>query len=574
MLTVSQSGIDVLVQARNWLAEDPDSQTRAELADLLDAVARGDPGARAELADRFDRGLQFGTAGLRAAMGAGPNRMNRVVVIRTAAGLADYLTGHGGRSVVVGYDARHHSRTFAEDTVAVLTGAGLRALLLPRPLPTPVLAFAIRHLGADAGVMVTASHNPAADNGYKVYLGDGVQIVPPTDGEIAAAIDAVGPLAGIPRPAGGWTTLGAEILRAYVARAASVPLPDTPRELTIAYTAMHGVGRDLALEAFARAGFATPLVVAAQAEPDPDFPTVPFPNPEEPGALDLVLDLARRSDADLAIATDPDADRCAAAVRLPDGWRMLRGDELGALLATHLTAREPGLAGVFACSIVSSSLLGRIASARGLGYAQTLTGFKWIARVPGLRFGYEEAIGYCVDPTSVKDKDGITAALLLAELAATLKAQGRSVGDVLDDLAREFGLHLTDQLAIRIADPTLRDDAMRRLREEPPRALGGRAAHRIDDLSAGGDGLPPTDGLRLLLSGSARVVIRPSGTEPKLKCYLEVVEPVTSHDLASARARAQRALSAIKADLAAALDAPTGNAMSAAPSAAPGSGSA
>ncbi len=558
MLTVSQPGTDVLVAARNWLAEDPDPQTRRELSALLETAEQGDPVARAELADRFDRGLQFGTAGLRGAMAAGPNRMNRVVVTRAAAGLAAYLTRHGGQRVVVGYDARHHSRTFAEDTAAVLIGAGLQASLLPRALPTPVLAFAIRQLAADAGVMVTASHNPAADNGYKVYLGDGVQIVPPTDGEIAAAIAAVGPLAGVPRPAGGWTTLGEEVLEAYLARAASVPLPDTPRDVAIAYTPMHGVGWDALLAAFARAGFPVPLVVAEQAEPDPDFPTVPFPNPEEPGALDLVMDLARRSDADLAIATDPDADRCAAAVPFPDGWRMLRGDELGALLATHLSARDPTLAGVFACSIVSSSLLGRIAAARGLGYAQTLTGFKWIARVPGLRYGYEEAIGYCVDPAAVRDKDGITAALLLAELAATLKAQGRSFSDVLDDQAREFGLHLTDQLAIRISDPVLRDDEMRRLRDDPPRALGGRSVDRIDDLSDGGDGLPPTDGSRFVLAGSARVVVRPSGTEPKLKCYLEVVEQVTDGDLDSVRAGAQQAMRAIKADLAAAFDAPAG----------------
>ena len=527
---------------------------------MLIAAEQGDGSARAELVDRFDGRLEFGTAGLRGAMAAGPNRMNRVVVLRAAAGLAAYLAARGGRRVVVGYDARHRSDTFAADTCAVLTGAGLQAMLLPRALPTPVLAFAIRHLGAAAGVMVTASHNPSQDNGYKVYLDDGVQIVPPADVEIAAAIDAVGPLASVPRSVSGWETLGEEVVQAYLARAASVPLPGTPRELRVAYTPLHGVGRDLVLAAFRQAGFPAPLVVDAQAEPDPDFPTVPFPNPEEPGVLDRVFALAQRTGADLVIATDPDADRCAAAVAFPDGWRMLRGDEVGALLATQLIRREPGLTGVFACSIVSSSLLGRIAAAHGLDYVPTLTGFKWIARVPGLRFGYEEAIGYCVDPAAVRDKDGITAALLLAELAATLRAEGRSLGDVLDELAREFGLHLTDQLAIRVPDHARAAAVMRHLRDAPPRMLGGRVVHRMDDLTAGGEGLPATDGLRYLLVGQGRVVIRPSGTEPKLKCYLEVVEPVgADSDLARARKRARVTVDAIKADLAGALGVPTGS---------------
>jgi phosphomannomutase len=539
-----------------WLAEDPDPVTRFELSDLLRVAESDDAAAaaaRAELADRFAGRLQFGTAGLRGALGAGPNRMNRVVVLRAAAGLAAYLRARGGSSVVVGYDARHGSTTFARDTCAVMVGAGLDASVLPRPLPTPVLAFAIRHLGADAGVMVTASHNPPQDNGYKVYLGDGAQIVPPTDAEISAAIDAVGPLDQLPRPASGWTTLGEDLVDAYLNRAALVPLPSSPRDLRIAYTPLHGVGRDVVLAAFARAGFAAPAVVGEQAEPDPEFPTVSFPNPEEPGAIDLAIALAQRTGADLVLANDPDADRCAAAAPFPDGWRMLRGDELGALLGTHIATREPEVSGIFACSIVSSSLLGKIAAAYGLGYEETLTGFKWIARVPGLRYGYEEALGYCVDPGGVRDKDGITAALLMAELAATLKAQRRTVADMLDDLARRYGLHATDQLAIRVADLALLAAGMRRLRDSPPTTLGGRTVEGLEDLSAGVGGLPPTDGLRYTLSGGARVVVRPSGTEPKLKCYLEVVEEVAGADVTPARTRAERTLAAIKDDLAQAL---------------------
>jgi phosphomannomutase len=479
--------------------------------------------------------------------------MNRVVVIRAAAGLAAYLRAHQGRSVVVGYDARYNSDIFARDTCSVMVGAGLRAMLLPRPLPTPVLAFAIRHLGADAGVMVTASHNPPQDNGYKVYLGDGSQIVPPTDAEISAAIDAVGRLADVPRPDGGWTTLGEEILDAYLDRAARVPKRGTPRELRIVYTPLHGVGRDVVLQAFSRAGFAAPEVVPEQAEPDPDFPTVSFPNPEEPGAIDLAIALAQQTDADLVLANDPDADRCAAAAPFSTGWRMLSGDELGALLATHITTRDSAVTGTFACSIVSSSLLGKIAKANGLEYEETLTGFKWIARVPGLRFGYEEALGYCVDPDGVRDKDGVTAALLMAELAASLRAQRRSIGDLLDDIARRYGLHATDQLAIRVADLALIEEGMRRLRSEPPSSLGGRKVDRVDDLTAGVCGLPPTDGLRYFLAGGARVVVRPSGTEPKLKCYLEVVEDVAGGDVEQARARAATTLAAIKNDVASAL---------------------
>jgi phosphomannomutase len=547
-------GPDVLDEARAWLADDPDPDTRAELGSLVERAEAGDAAALADLGDRFSARLEFGTAGLRGAMGAGPNRMNRAVVIQAAAGLAAYVTAHGGRSVVIGFDARHKSDAFAEDTCAVMVGAGLDAKVLPSPLPTPVLAFAIRHLGCDAGVMVTASHNPPQDNGYKVYLGDGSQIVPPADTEISAEIDAVGPVGAVPRAPSGWETVDAEaLLDDYVSRAAAVALPDSPRDLLVAYTPLHGVGRDVLVRTLVEAGFPQPLVVGQQAEPDPDFPTVSFPNPEEPGAIDLALGLAQREGADLVIANDPDADRCAVAARFPDGWRMLSGDEVGGLLAAHLVGREPEVTGVLACSIVSSSLLGRIAERHGLGYEETLTGFKWISRVEGLRFGYEEALGYCVDPAAVRDKDGVSAAVLIAELAATLKAQGRTLADAIDDLAREYGLHATGQLAVRVDDLTLITDAMARLRATPPESLGGLAVERADDLARGDGGLPPTDGLRYRLAGGARVVVRPSGTEPKLKCYLEVVEAVEGADVSPARHRAARRLDAIRADLSAIL---------------------
>ncbi|MFC5169520.1 phospho-sugar mutase [Streptomyces mutomycini] len=545
--TVQQD--DLITRARTWLAEDPDPETRAELAELIDA------GDLAALGDRFAGTLQFGTAGLRGEIGAGPMRMNRSVVIRAAAGLAAYLKAQGstGGLVVIGYDARYKSADFARDTAAVMTGAGLRAAVLPRPLPTPVLAYAIRHLGAVAGVEVTASHNPPRDNGYKVYLGDGSQIVSPADVEIATEIAAAGPLDGVPRPESGWEILGDEVLDAYLDRTDAVLSPASPRTARTVYTAMHGVGTSVLTAAFARAGFPEPVLVAEQAEPDPAFPTVAFPNPEEPGAMDLAFATARRAAPDLVIANDPDADRCAVAVPDPSaggGWRMLSGDEVGALLAAHLVDR--GVTGVFAESIVSSSLLGRIARKAGLGYEETLTGFKWIARVDGLRYGYEEALGYCVDPEGVRDKDGITAALLIAELASALKEKGRTLLDLLDDLALDHGLHATAQLSVRVEDLTVIANAMRRLRETPPTALAGLPVTSAEDLALGTDALPPTDGLRYHLTG-ARVIVRPSGTEPKLKCYLEVVVPVGSADeLPGARAKGAELLAGIKRDLAAA----------------------
>jgi phosphomannomutase len=546
-----------------WLAEDPDPGTRAELAALLAAAedpgARGDA-ARADLAGRFSGPLAFGTAGLRGELGAGPARMNRAVVIRAAAGLAAYLKAEGAgpdASVVIGYDARHKSHDFAVATAAVVAGAGLRALLLPEPLPTPVLAFAVRRLGAAAGVMVTASHNPPRDNGYKVYLGDGSQIVPPADAAIAARIADVGPLSGVPLASGdGWEVLGPEVVAAYVARAAGVVAAGSPRELRVVHTSLHGVGRAVLHAAFARAGFAPPVDVPEQADPDPEFPTVPFPNPEEPGALDLALRTARATPGtDLVIANDPDADRCASAVpdpAAPGGWRLLTGDELGALLAAHLVGHRGLRDGVLAASVVSGSLIERVAASAGLDFARTLTGFKWISRVPGLRFGYEEAIGYCADPDAVRDKDGVTAALLVAELAATLKAAGRTPLDLLDDLALRHGLHATSQLPIRVADPALIRQAMSRLRAHPPAALAGLPVTGADDLAspAPGSGLPPTDALVLHLTDpagpSARLTARPSGTEPKLKLYAELILPPPDRAaLPAARARAAELLTAL-----------------------------
>ncbi|MGC4893275.1 phospho-sugar mutase [Micromonospora sp. DT31] len=540
------------VRAEHWLADDPDPAGRDELRAVLDGL----PGTATELADRFAGPLTFGTAGLRGPLRAGPNGMNLAVVTQAAAGLVGWLAAQGGEGpLVIGYDARHGSRAFAERTAQVATGAGRPALLLPRPLPTPVLAFAVRQLGAVAGVMVTASHNPPQDNGYKVYLGaqlggelgGGAQIVPPADAGIEAAIRAVGPLTQVPLgPAG--QVLGDDLAAAYVDRAAAVVDPAGPRDLRVAYTPLHGVGAAVLTAAFARAGFGVPGVVPEQAEPDPAFPTVAFPNPEEPGAVDLLVALAQQTGADLAIANDPDADRCAVAV--PDGgtWRMLRGDEVGALLADHLMRR--GVTGLYATTIVSSTLLRAMAAARGLPYDETLTGFKWIVRAGAGReplvYGYEEALGYCVAPGHVRDKDGITAALAVAELAAGLKAEGRTLTDRLDELAAEFGVHHTEQLSVRVDDLRVIADSMARVRAATPTTLLGQPVTEASDL------LPEAD-VVILRTDTARVVIRPSGTEPKLKAYLEVVAPVAGGDVPAARQRARAAVTELRTEIAAAL---------------------
>ena len=553
-----------------WIADDPDESTRDELRDLLNRAA-DDKEALADLDDRFTGTLEFGTAGLRGRLAAGPNRMNRAVVTRAAAGLADFLLTEGNDGgeapggvssgatdaaaagaprVVIGYDARHLSDVFARDTAEVLSGAGLDAVMLPRPLPTPLLAFGVRHLGCVAGVMVTASHNPPRDNGYKVYLADGSQVSSPDDADIASRIAAVHSISGVPR-AGGWTQLDETIVDDYVAAVATLAHPTESDDITVVHTALHGVGDDTVRRVLAAAGFAPLTPVPEQAVPDADFPTVSFPNPEEPGAMDLAMALAERQQADLVVANDPDADRCAVAVPTVQGWRMLSGDEVGVLLADHLIRK--GVTGTFVTTIVSSSLLARMAAREGVDYQQTLTGFKWIGRVPGLVFGYEEALGYCVAPHLVRDKDGVSALLLVVELAAELAADGRTLLDRLDELAGRYGVHATGQVSVRVADRRLIQAAMQRLRQRPPAALGGLTVDTVDDLAEGVDGLPPTDGLRYRLTGGGRVVVRPSGTEPKLKCYLEVVVDVDEPGVAAARIAAAGRLDAIRADMAAAV---------------------
>jgi phosphomannomutase len=532
--------------AFRWMAEDPDPGDRAELQRVLADAMAGSAQAAAELADRMSGPLRFGTAGLRGVVRAGPNGMNSAVVRRTTAGLGAWLSadGHQGGVVVVGRDARHRSDRFADDVAGVLAAAGFDVRVLPGPLPTPVLAFTVRALDAAAGVQITASHNPPADNGYKVYLDAGAQIVPPVDGGIEAAVAATGAASAIPTAAT-WTTLGADAVESYVAAAAALPR-GTVRALRVAVTPMHGVGGATLRAVLERAGFTDIHEVAEQLAPDPDFPTVAFPNPEEAGAADLLLALARRVDADLAIALDPDADRCALGVPTPDGWRMLRGDETGALLGHHILSTVDRVAHpdpLVATTIVSSSLLGRVAKAHGARYDETLTGFKWIVRAgdglgTGLVFGYEEALGLCVDPDVVRDKDGISAAVLACDLAATERAAGRTLLDVLDGLAVEHGLHVTEPVTVRLTGPG--SAAMSRVRAGLPSTVDGQPV-TAEDL------MPLTDGVRLTGEGM-RVVIRPSGTEPKLKAYLEVVEPVA--DLAAlpvARERASARLAALRA---------------------------
>ncbi len=531
----------LIAEAEAWRDEDPDPATRAELDALL--AAEDLDGLR----DRFAERLQFGTAGLRGPLGAGPNRMNRALVRRATAGVAAWLADeHAGGLVVVGRDARHGSAAFEADTAAVLAGAGFDTRVLPRPLPTPVLAFAVRHLGAVAGVMITASHNPPDDNGYKLYLGDGAQIVPPADEEISARIDAVGSLADVPLDESAVGVLDDGVLDAYVAGAAAMVARSSPRAVRAVYTAMHGVGAETVRAAFARAGFDPPVEVRRQVEPDPDFPTVPFPNPEEPGALDLSIRLAREVGADLVLANDPDADRLALAVpdaRSSGGWRALTGDELGALLADHLLRRgEHGPDDVVVTTVVSSRLLHKLAAEAGVAYAEALTGFKWVVRAPrpGQRFlfGYEEALGYCAGDL-VRDKDGVTAALLATELAAGLRGEGRTPLDRLEEIFRRHGAHVTRQRSLRIEGSDWLDRvsaAMAALRAAPPATVAGRRLLDVEDLRSG-DRLPPSDVLIWSLEG-ARLVLRPSGTEPKCKAYAESVAPVRGDDVEAARAQA------------------------------------
>ncbi len=529
-------------QAFRWIADDPDDDSRVELQNLLARAMGGEPGAAEELADRMAGPLEFGTAGLRGPVRAGPNGMNVAVVTRTTAGVAEWLTaqGYSGGVVVVGRDARHGSEAFAAAAAEVLTASGFKVKVLPGPLPTPVLAFAVPDFAAVAGIQITASHNPPADNGYKLYDATGGQIVPPSDGLIERAIAAVPAAVSVPREPGA-EVLGDEVRDAYLAKVALLPR-GPERAVKVAATALHGVGAETLRAAFKRAGFADLHLVAEQAEPDPGFPTVAFPNPEEPGATDLLLALASEVDADLAIALDPDADRCALGVRERDGsWRMLRGDETGVLLGWHVLSTNEKTDPLVATTIVSSSMLGEVAKEFGARYAETLTGFKWLVRAgDGLVFAYEEALGLCVNPDFVRDKDGIAAAILAAGLTASLRAAGRTPLDVLDELSVRHGVHVTDQVSLRVSDLSVREKLMAGLRAAPPASVGGTDV-TIEDL------LPDADVLRLTGEG-VRVVIRPSGTEPKLKAYLQVKQPV-SGDLAAARAIAGERLAALRADI-------------------------
>ena len=509
-------------EVQAWIADDPDPQTASLLQQWLDA------NNEAELRTSFSGFLEFGTAGLRGPIRPGPSGMNRAVVGRTATGIVAYMRERNLTSVVIGRDARYGSEDYTFETAEIMSGAGMKVFVLPRPLPTPVLAFATNELGCDVGIMVTASHNPPQDNGYKVYLGgtvDGIeyrgsQIVSPTDVSIAQKIADVKSLRNQPRGKE-WVVLGEEVVEKYIDRTAS--LATNPGALRIVYTAMHGVGTETLQRVFQKAGFASPILVDAQCAPDPDFPTVAFPNPEEPGAIDLALETAHAFNADLVIANDPDADRCAAAVKDPlTGWRMLRGDELGAILGESIARKTKD--GIFANSIVSSSILKKIAAHHNLEFKETLTGFKWLAKIKGLTFGYEEALGYAVDARAVNDKDGISAAITLAQIATDLAANGKTVLDLLDEIWARHGFHATEQISIRLSDLSKVGVILGGLRRNPPMHIAGRAVTSIDDLAAPTDGLPATDGLRIWLDGGVRIIIRPSGTEAKMKCYIEVIE--------------------------------------------------
>ena len=543
-----------LAAARAWLAQDPDGETRAELRAVVEAAEDGDADAAADLEDRFAARLAFGTAGLRGRLGAGSNRMNRVLVAQAAAGFAAYLLEKAGTDaagqaagepadpaadasplVVIGYDGRRNSQIFARDSAELIAGAGLRAVLLPRLLPTPVLAFAVRHLGADAGVMVTASHNPPDDNGYKVYLGgadDGAQIVSPADAEIAAHIQRVadaGDIGALPRSFG-YETASETIVDAYVdATAALAPAPASAAGMTWVYTALHGVGWDTFARVVEAAGYPPPTVVAPQIDPDGAFPTVAFPNPEEPGAMDLAFEAARDAGAELVIANDPDADRLAVAVPDPEadgGWRRLTGNQVGLLLgwraAQRATADGATEGASLACSLVSSPGLQTVAERYGLDFHATLTGFKWISRAPGIVFGFEEALGYLVNPETVRDKDGISAAIALLGMAAEARGRGAGISDLLAEFDAEFGHFASDQISIRVDDVSAIARIMTALRERHPSSIGDIAVDRVDDLLESVDEFVPSDVIRLWLADGSRVIVRPSGTEPKLKAYLDV----------------------------------------------------
>jgi phosphomannomutase len=508
-------------EVENWINDDPDPVTAEQLRKLLSADDE------TQLQTFFSGFLQFGTAGLRGPVGPGPSCMNRAVVGRAAAGIASYMKKRNMKTIVIGRDARHGSEDFTFESAEIFSGAGMQVFILPRPLPTPVLAFATSYLQCDIGIMVTASHNPPQDNGYKVYVGptaDGIsyaasQIINPTDTHMAAEIATITSLTAQPRSRT-WTVLGEDVVDEYIKRTSA--LAPQPGDIKIVYTAMHGVGTETVQKVFSKAGFTGLVTVDEQCTPDPDFPTVAFPNPEEPGAIDLALAKARAISAELVIANDPDADRCAAAICEKSGnWRMLRGDELGIIFGEWIARTKP--TGTFGNSIVSSSALQKIAHHYGVDFQETLTGFKWLAKIEDLAFGYEEAIGYAVDSETVNDKDGISAAIYLTQIAMDLKRSGLSLSDLLDDVWKRHGFHGTEQISIRVKDMKSITTLLHQLRTNPPAQIAGRPVKRIDDLAAPQDGLPPTDGLRIWLDEDIRVIIRPSGTEAKLKCYIEVI---------------------------------------------------
>ena len=517
-----------LDSARRWLAQDPDPETRRELHRLIERAQANEDEAIAEIKKRFEGRLHFGTAGLRGPLQAGPNGMNRVLVAQTAAGIARYLcqTQESAR-VVIGYDGRRNSRRFAEDSAEILQGAGIRALLLPEMLPTPVLAFAVRALQSAAGIMVTASHNPPRDNGYKVYLGGddgGSQIIPPADGEIAARIDRVAAhedIRELPRSKN-YRILDHALVSRYIRETAALrSAPVAP--LNYVYTALHGVGTKTLLATLEAAGLPRPHLVAAQCTPDAGFPTVAFPNPEEPGALDLAIAVARDIEAAFILANDPDADRLAVAFPDNDGnWRALHGNTIGLVLAWYLAekARRAGKTGTLACSIVSSPALKHVARHCGMTYAETLTGFKWISRIPNLLFGYEEALGYLVDPDKVHDKDGISAAVCFLDLILDLNTKGETFADCLARFEAVFGVWISDQISIRVGDPAEIRKILDHLRQNPFQEIGGFSVSEYSDhLHAE----KPSDMLVFWLAGRHRVIFRPSGTEPKLKIYIDCI---------------------------------------------------
>ena len=511
--------------AQNWLNQDPDQETRAELEQLIAEAKAGKADAQAELANRFNGRLQFGTAGLRGRLQAGSMGMNRVLVAQAAGGLAEYLKGYDKEpSIVIGYDGRKNSDVFARDTAEIMAGAGIKAYLLPRKLPTPVLAYAIQYFDTTAGVMVTASHNPPEDNGYKVYLGKangGGQIVSPADKEIAALIDkvAAGNIADLPRSQN-FTVLSDEIVDAYIAKTASLA-KEPACDINYVYTAMHGVGYEVLSKTLAKAGLPQPHVVAEQVWPDGTFPTVNFPNPEEKGALDLAIEVAKKHNAEFIIANDPDADRLAVA--LPDAagnWKPLHGNVIGCYLGWYLAKQyhAQGKKGVLACSLVSSPALAEIAKKYGFDSEETLTGFKYIGKVNGLLFGFEEALGYLVDPDKVRDKDGISAAIVFLDLVRSLKKEGKTLADYAADFTKEFGAYVSGQISIRVSDLSEIGKLMSALRNNPPAEVGGfKVATFLDHTKTDRQ----SDILVFVLENGSRLIARPSGTEPKIKFYLD-----------------------------------------------------